>query len=474
MKAMKQLFMIAVLCVTAMTAMAQKSTVNGKLENHTDRDTLMLYVSGSNKIDTLQVASDGKFTHTAEVNQMAEGLFMLVGRGGHGREHSCIILIEPEKTIDITLNLSKPDAEGKSQLKANINKADDVAKQQYAGMFYNVLTAGNVLAGEELLKTGSFAACQKKVDEVMKPILKTLEKVKDKSFAKQATQAVNAQKDNAYFAYATAAEQAGQKTEQDADFMKYVNSINPNDTANVNQILSYIQWYVQVHPEKYAPLTDNAAQLKCLGEFTKNADVRNKITSEFVRSLQLYEALGVNTAQPAFKELFEQMIALSTDAETLEYCNGKMEKMSNTMEGKPAINFSLQDIDGKPVEFKSLVGNGVVTYVDFWATWCGPCKREIPALAELTEQLKENKKIRIVSISIDEDHNAWKQMITQDKPTWEQYIIPDLSTSEAIKEYEINSIPRFMIFDGDGILNQNTAPRPSSAGTRALLESLVK
>ena len=124
--------------------------------------------------------------------------------------------------------------------------------------------------------------------------------------------------------------------------------------------------------------------------------------------------------------------------------------------------------------FKQLTQSGKPLLLDFWATWCGPCKREIPYLATMVEELKDNKQIRIISISIDEDHDAWRKMVANDKPAWEQYLIPDLNTSAAIKDYEINAIPRFMVFDKEGNLYKSSATRPSESSTKAMLLELAK
>ena len=92
----------------------------------------------------------------------------------------------------------------------------------------------------------------------------------------------------------------------------------------------------------------------------------------------------------------------------------------------------------------------------------------------MVEELKDNKQIRIISISIDEDHDAWRKMVANDKPAWEQYLIPDLNTSAAIKDYEINAIPRFMVFDKEGNLYKSSATRPSEPSTKAMLLELAK
>ena len=83
-------------------------------------------------------------------------------------------------------------------------------------------------------------------------------------------------------------------------------------------------------------------------------------------------------------------------------------------------------------------------------------------------------KVRIISISIDAQRNQWLNKLEQDNPQWEQYIVPDLQNCPGLTGYNINSIPRFMLFDANGKLFKSTAPRPSSVETRTLIESLIQ
>lgn len=461
------------LSMMSMNLYAQTATINGKFEGYKTTDTLQVYIQGNSSIDAVQIGEDGTFTISQDLTGMTEALFFLTGRGGQGRDHSCAALLTPGETIGLNISISTPDADGKSRMIATFT-GDDAAKPTYANQFYNTISQGSDLSGAELLKTGSFNACQKRVDEVLAPLYATLEGVKDADFKKQATEALGSRKDAAYFEYATAAEAEGKKMEADVDFMMYTGTINPDDTLQLTRIQNYVSWYIAAHPDAYSPLEGDAAQLKHLSVYSKNPDVINKVIDAYIQSINLYAAFGVSASNPAFKEIYEQIVQISTKADHISFAKEQLAKMENTVEGQPAISFTLEDMEGKTLDFTSLVGNGTVTYVDFWATWCGPCKREIPYLATMVEELKDNQNIRIVSISIDEDHDAWRKMVGDDKPAWEQYLIPDLQTSAAIKDYEINSIPRFMIFDKEGNLYKSSASRPSEASTKAQLLELAQ
>ena len=122
---------------------------------------------------------------------------------------------------------------------------------------------------------------------------------------------------------------------------------------------------------------------------------------------------------------------------------------------------SLADLKGKYV------------YVDVWATWCGPCKREIPSLKKV-ESAYHGKNIEFVSISVDDpkDHDKWKKMIEEKELGGIQLFADKSWKSDFVTDYKINGIPRFILIDPDGNIVNADAPRPSDNELIKLLEGL--
>lgn len=135
-------------------------------------------------------------------------------------------------------------------------------------------------------------------------------------------------------------------------------------------------------------------------------------------------------------------------------------------EGEPAIDFTYPDKDGNEFSLASFTGN--LIYVDVWATWCGPCKAEIPSLQKLEAEY-HGKDITFLSISVDTDRDAWLKMLA-DKELGGTQLWAD-GWSEITKSYAIFGIPRFMLFSADGNVISTNAPRPSSDEIRPLLEA---
>jgi len=123
---------------------------------------------------------------------------------------------------------------------------------------------------------------------------------------------------------------------------------------------------------------------------------------------------------------------------------------------------SLDDLKGKYV------------YIDVWATWCGPCKVEIPFLKEV-EKAYHDKNIEFVSISVDKakDNEAWKKMVEEKELGGIQLFADNDWNSDFVKEYKVNSIPRFLLIDPEGNIVSSDASRPSSDDLRVLLNELL-
>jgi thiol-disulfide isomerase/thioredoxin len=116
---------------------------------------------------------------------------------------------------------------------------------------------------------------------------------------------------------------------------------------------------------------------------------------------------------------------------------------------------------------------GKFVYIDVWATWCAPCKAEIPALKALEKEYM-GKKIQFVSISVDkpEAYEAWKKMVATEQLGGIQLYADNNFESQFILDYGINAIPRFILIDGEGNIVDADAPRPSDPKIKELFTEL--
>ena len=189
-------------------------------------------------------------------------------------------------------------------------------------------------------------------------------------------------------------------------------------------------------------LIDKLFESKKIQELLAYEAVKNHIKERGIEEYDLY--------YDTYKELCPNTTYQSeTDAMIAE-------KMY-LQKGSPAFDFSFIDMDGNQVTMTDLKGKYV--YMDVWATWCAPCKAEIPYLKKMEEDF-HGKNIVFLSVSVDKDKSAWEQMVKNDQLKGLQ-----LWAGQAMEFstfYKITGIPRFMLFDTEGKILDINAKRPSA------------
>lgn len=145
----------------------------------------------------------------------------------------------------------------------------------------------------------------------------------------------------------------------------------------------------------------------------------------------------------------------------------KCERWDLSRPGRLSPNFRAVDIEGK--EWTLLDFRGKYVYIDMWATWCGPCKQEMPYLKQLEKQF-EDASIVFLGLSVDRDKSKWEEMAGNGNLTGVQLY---LGTQSSFQEaYRAESIPRFILLDKDGVIISNDMSRPSDPETAETLNAL--
>ncbi|WP_372770062.1 TlpA family protein disulfide reductase [Lutibacter sp.] len=191
-----------------------------------------------------------------------------------------------------------------------------------------------------------------------------------------------------------------------------------------------------------------------------------EVNSSFKKLLKETKNLDTSFVSQQTKQIDGLIKYISGSYEDKQYLNtvlvkGKISPKFAAYENFKGGTTSLEDLKGKYV------------YIDVWATWCGPCKAEIPFLKEV-EKAYHGKNIEFVSISVDKAkaHEAWKQMVEEKELSGIQLFADNDWKSEFVQAYKINGIPRFILIDPQGNIVSADAPRPSSIDLKVLFDEL--
>ena len=124
-----------------------------------------------------------------------------------------------------------------------------------------------------------------------------------------------------------------------------------------------------------------------------------------------------------------------------------LDSMSAIVIGKPAPNFSAPSPEGKTISLKESLGK--VTIIDFWASWCGPCRAENPNVVALYNEFHPQG-LNIIGVSLDKDAAKWKEAIAKDGLIWPHVSNLKFWEDPIAKQYNVQSIPATFILDEKG------------------------
>jgi thiol-disulfide isomerase/thioredoxin len=169
----------------------------------------------------------------------------------------------------------------------------------------------------------------------------------------------------------------------------------------------------------------------------------NDPSADAKKSEKLYESLeeSVKNTKPG-KAVKAKLTEMKTPS-----VGGTPAAAAPTAEAKWRADFSGPNPQGKIISLKENLGK--VTIVDFWASWCAPCRQENPNVVALYKEL-HSKGLNIIGVSLDKDAKAWKDAIAKDKLTWNQVSNLKFWDEPIAKQYKVESIPATFILDASG------------------------
>ena len=207
---------------------------------------------------------------------------------------------------------------------------------------------------------------------------------------------------------------AMQQAFNNEDSMIQVDSLNKVGTALMEQQDGFRDEYIKAHPESFVAhyILDGAKQ-----DYPVD---------------QLKEMVGAFTTESIYRDHINEYIA-------------SMERLEV---GQPFIDFTLNTKEGENVSLAEVIAQNKVTMVDFWASWCGPCRHENPVVKAAYEQFHELG-FGVLGVSLDQDEAAWLQAVGDDQLPWTQVRDTEHKVSE---DYMIYYIPSNFLYDQNGTM----------------------
>ena len=204
------------------------------------------------------------------------------------------------------------------------------------------------------------------------------------------------------------------------------------------------------------------ALMKAVGDMTDKSNLKSvseQLLAAFVGAGNTSRlAPGLEYYQANFSDADEDIVKMCKEALSLG-------------PGANAPDIECVDLQGNVHHLSEFAGKPL--YIDLWASWCGPCRAEIPHLAKMVEALGKDPELICISISIDEEQDEWLAKVDEDKPFWPQFLATQAGQESVSKVYGVSGIPRFMLLDADGKIASVNAPRPSSPNVVKSLKELL-
>jgi len=156
------------------------------------------------------------------------------------------------------------------------------------------------------------------------------------------------------------------------------------------------------------------------------------------------------------------------------YIDSLNKRDSNLLESEDALTTKLSDLDGKEISLKTILSaqKGKIVLLDFWASWCAPCRAETPAMKKLIEKYTD-KDVAVVFISVDRDKTKWLDAISQMdiRLAGEHYLLDQ--NKSLMKMIGIPPIPRYVLIDKEGRMAAFNAPRPSDINLMLMIDKMI-
>ena len=250
------------------------------------------------------------------------------------------------------------------------------------------------------------------------------------------------------------------------DFLEQENLFD-DDHVNSRAYISFLSNYLNYLQERDVPKDDERFYFEARFDLAREAfsgKTRDLVLSNIMISLLNFWDFDKAEAK------YNEFIALAETDQYKQIVTSEYEAVLALSPGKEAPGFTLTDIDGQEVSLSDFEGK--VVYLDFWASWCGPCMREVPHAKELKKRMQGRDDLVFLYISVDTDEEAWRRTVERQEIQGVHLNVSGFS-HEVPAAYNLKGVPTFYLIGRDGKIFENRPPRPSNPRVDEVLLSAL-
>ncbi|MBO9633327.1 MAG: TlpA family protein disulfide reductase [Chitinophagaceae bacterium] len=211
---------------------------------------------------------------------------------------------------------------------------------------------------------------------------------------------------------------------------------------------------LQQSAKEYSQAKDTISLRRILPELYKLDQRTDSLENDFIRnnpdsdmSLQLLYRKRNSISTRSLEQFYNNFSERLKSSDHGQQLAGKIKAGNATQLNMPAMDFTLNNLDGKPVSLASFKGKYVL--IDFWASWCVPCRKESPFLKAAYAKFR-SRDFLILGISVDIDEDAWKAAVAQDQLNWPQLREEKGMKGRTATMYGVSAMPSNFLIDPQG------------------------